>query len=266
MNTKVLNHFLNRELGLEFVLYFRAVILPDFKQPNLNSTAVMIFARSGEKDAANKNLTNTGALFDELTKHTIHTVKQTGLPYFLVDETLQEGSNFGQRYTNAIKRVFQLGFDNVITVGNDTPQLSVQHLNSAVQNLTQGDSTVGPSQDGGFYLLGLSSSAFAKATEKEFLKIKWQSSQTKEDLLSLLSKNGDHPILLEVLIDIDTKTDARVILKESLELPKTIIQLLLLAIKSSVPCNSKPQHCYDEAFIFLPLNKGSPRVSYPFSY
>ncbi|CAN0575163.1 unnamed protein product, partial [Ectocarpus sp. 12 AP-2014] len=62
-------------------------------------------------------------VFETLTKETLRKVKRTKQPYFHISEKEQTGNSFGERFTNAIQTVFDKGYEHIITVGNDTPQL-----------------------------------------------------------------------------------------------------------------------------------------------
>ena len=99
-----------------------------------NQTAILIFANSAEFEAIQKPFQSSQLLFDALNLQTLKVVKKTGIPYFLSSEKNQTGNSFGERFTNAIQSVYDKGFENVITIGNDTPHLQSQHILKAVEN------------------------------------------------------------------------------------------------------------------------------------
>jgi glycosyltransferase A (GT-A) superfamily protein (DUF2064 family) len=70
----------------------------------------------------------------------------------------QSGGRFGERLQNAVGEVFALGFTSVAVVGGDAPALSGRDLDLVFRALEAERSTVvlGPSRDGGVYLVGLS--------------------------------------------------------------------------------------------------------------
>jgi glycosyltransferase A (GT-A) superfamily protein (DUF2064 family) len=82
------------------------------------------------------------------------------------DVWLQGDGDLGER----IERIFNHGLLHapaVIAVGADSPALTIAHLQAALDALQTNDVVVGPSTDGGFYLLGLRSAlcpARARAT------------------------------------------------------------------------------------------------------
>jgi uncharacterized protein len=116
-------------------------------------TAILIFANSAEKELTSKSISSSD-FFNLLDSDTVKTVKKTNLPYFHFSEKEQIGSSFGERFTNAIEAVFNKGFEHVISLGNDIPHLRANHILKATQNLATSDYVLGPSTDGGFYLMG----------------------------------------------------------------------------------------------------------------
>lgn len=69
-------------------------------------------------------------------------------------ELRQQGAGFEERFLGALEAVAALGFDRIVAIGSDTPELSAQDLRRALEAEPQGV-VIGPSVDGGFYLLGL---------------------------------------------------------------------------------------------------------------
>jgi len=69
----------------------------------------------------------------------------------------QHGETLGDRLINAATELLKGDFDAVCLINSDSPTLPVQILSTAVSLLAQeGDRVVlGPSQDGGYYLIGL---------------------------------------------------------------------------------------------------------------
>ena len=82
---------------------------------------------------------------------------------------LQEGNDLGERMYNAFEYVLK-HYDKAIIVGTDIPDLSKEIIDSAEEILEQNDIVIGPSKDGGYYLLGI------KRNYKElFENILWSS-------------------------------------------------------------------------------------------
>jgi rSAM/selenodomain-associated transferase 1 len=62
----------------------------------------------------------------------------------------------GERLSNLTKGAVERGANRVILLGSDSPTLPISHLLEGFERLDDYDVTLGPCQDGGYYLLGTS--------------------------------------------------------------------------------------------------------------
>ncbi|MDO5969752.1 DUF2064 domain-containing protein [Flavivirga aquimarina] len=220
-----------------------------------SKTAILVFANSAEKEAVLKPFISSKEVFEALNAQTLNIVKKAGLPYFLYSEKQQVGNTFGERFTNAIQSVYNEGFDTVITVGNDTPHLTTNHLRKTVKKLQKHDIVLGPSTDGGFYLMGLKKSHFKAET---FLKLPWKTSNLSRSIAKLNASKKVNITYLEVLTDLDTISDVKIISDSFRKLSAHIKQLLniFISIEKKIVFN----HLFPiENFILQQqFNKGSP--------
>ena len=69
----------------------------------------------------------------------------------------QRGTDLGQKMKNAIYDAFAMGYERVILTGTDIPELKAKTVNAAFQMLDDYDIVLGPTSDGGYYLIGMSS-------------------------------------------------------------------------------------------------------------
>ena len=113
-----------------------------------SSKAILVFAQSASRDALDKKLPGGECIFDHLTRQTIHKAKRTGLPVFHFDEEMQEGTSFGERLSGAMKSLFDKGFESLVVIGNDSPDLSTSVLRKAVSAFDRKKAVLGPSDDG----------------------------------------------------------------------------------------------------------------------
>ena len=187
-----------------------------------NKTAILIFANSAEKEAERKTFLST-EVFSALNTQTLKTVEKSGITYFHFSEKQQVGNNFGERFSNAIETIFNKGFKNVITIGNDTPHLKTHHLINALQQLEKKDLVLGLSKDGGFYLMGIKKDHFNKET---FLKLPWQTNCLHKSIASIANSKKLKISFLEVLNDIDSKEDILLIINSFKEISLSILKLL----------------------------------------
>lgn len=67
----------------------------------------------------------------------------------------QEGADLGEKMYHAICHVLLLGYDRVILTGADLPLMTPEHLHSGFEALATADIVLGPTSDGGYYLVGM---------------------------------------------------------------------------------------------------------------
>jgi hypothetical protein len=67
------------------------------------------------------------------------------------------GGDLGARMARVVERLLGGGFAAVVILGADSPTLPGSHLRAAVRLLgsAAADGVIGPSEDGGYYLIGL---------------------------------------------------------------------------------------------------------------
>ncbi len=123
---------------------------------------------------------------------------------------IQSGENFKERFIDSLKRVRDLGYGQIVSIGNDSPSLSSEIIIHSFKKLDSGNDVVlGPSFDGGFYLLGLTfiSQSDQIWDEKIFDDIEWQTASVFNKLTRNLILLHYNYYLLPKLFDIDTGKD-----------------------------------------------------------
>ena len=60
---------------------------------------------------------------------------------------------------NALNTVLAMGYDTVVLTGADLPAMTAAHLQSGFTALEYADVTLGPTSDGGYYLVGVKAPA-----------------------------------------------------------------------------------------------------------
>jgi len=189
-----------------------------------NHIALLIFANTPEAEQQRKAVGSSLEVFEALTERTHVLAKQLKLPYYHITEKEQVGDTFGERYINAMKKIFSLGYDGIITIGNDSPSLKISHLKAAINDLRTGNAVLGPSLDGGFYLLAISRNAFL---EDRFLRISWNSSAVFGQMLGALRSAGQEVHILNPLVDLDVPSDIALAINDIINIPFGIYKLLL---------------------------------------
>lgn len=105
----------------------------------------------------------------------------------------------GIRLERAVADTFRRGAKSVICIGGDCPELNRVHLEQAADALQSDyDIVFGPSEDGGYYLIGLNS-----PYPEVFQDIPWSTQATLETSLKKSSALNLRVKLLETLYDID---------------------------------------------------------------
>ncbi|MEM7552335.1 MAG: DUF2064 domain-containing protein [Bacteroidota bacterium] len=136
-------------------------------------TAVLLFTRTPKEEAIARPYHRSLGL--KLVKRLIGRaklrLKESGFDSFVLDSNNQYGDTFGERLSNAFHDIFESGYDRVIAIGNDAPTLTSQDIAKADSHLNKESLVIGPSSNGGVYLLGLHKSAF---DEDLFIKLPWQ--------------------------------------------------------------------------------------------
>ena len=70
----------------------------------------------------------------------------------------QEGADLGERLAAATGRAFKESAHRVVVIGTDSPWLQRDDIDAAFGALADADMVLGPAEDGGYYLIGLSRS------------------------------------------------------------------------------------------------------------
>lgn len=95
------------------------------------------------------------------------------------------------------------GNEKVVVIGADCPGLTTDVIDRAFSILERHQMVVGPAQDGGYYLLGLS----MPAEESLFTGIEWGSEAVLAETLRKATEAGLTWELLEELRDVDLPDD-----------------------------------------------------------
>jgi len=117
----------------------------------------------------------------------------------------QHKGDLGRRMQFAFADAFRNGFKRVVLVGTDIPELRKDHLKSAFDALSDHDIVLGPSTDGGYWLIGL------RGQVDVFRGIDWGTKEVLEQTLDLAKQQGRKICLLDPLDDLDTTDDLKVL-------------------------------------------------------
>lgn len=114
----------------------------------------------------------------------------------------QKGGDLGERLSHAFQSAFEGGAEKAMAIGSDTLGFKTQHVEKASEILESKEVVIGPAEDGGYYLIGLSQPEIFV-----FKNIPWS---TPEVLAATFKRVRERRLaweLLPVLEDLDELQD-----------------------------------------------------------
>jgi rSAM/selenodomain-associated transferase 1 len=114
----------------------------------------------------------------------------------------QPGADLGERMHLAFRAAFAEGVRKAVIIGTDCPGLTSATLHEAFQRLDEAEAVVGPAEDGGYVLLGLTSPVRSVFENKA-----WSGDTVLADTLADFKRLGMRVARLEPLRDVDTAED-----------------------------------------------------------
>lgn len=188
----------------------------------MNNNLIIVFVRTPElgkvKTRLAKTIGDQAALtiYKLLLKHTatvLHELSFDKVVYYsekienndfweasLFEKKLQKGADLGERMQQAFETAFDRGYKKVLIIGSDLFELTSTLIISALEALETYDISIGPSLDGGYYLLGMK-----ELHPAVFKNKKWGTNSVLKNTLQDLKQQNVK--LLEALNDIDTFED-----------------------------------------------------------
>ncbi len=116
----------------------------------------------------------------------------------------QQGDGLGTRMKNAFHRVFQQGYERVLLMGCDMPDLPVSILKLGFEALTTAPSTIGPTRDGGYYAIGFNRESFREAP---FQDIPWSTAEVFRLTMKVFQQEQLRVFTLPMWQDVDRPED-----------------------------------------------------------
>jgi rSAM/selenodomain-associated transferase 1 len=115
----------------------------------------------------------------------------------------QAEGDLGERMHAACAWLFGQGAREVVLIGSDLPTLPSSHISAAFEALEDGaDVVLGPADDGGYYLVGLS-----RPTPGVFAGISWGSGRVRGETRALAAGLGLRVHEIASWYDVDTQDD-----------------------------------------------------------
>lgn len=114
----------------------------------------------------------------------------------------QPDGDLGVRLRRSFDEAFRLGCDSAVVIGSDSPHLPAIVLHQAFDTVEEHGGCIGPSEDGGYYILGLS-----RPEPALFDAIAWSTAAVFEQTMERAEEAGVHLACLSPCFDIDTLED-----------------------------------------------------------
>ena len=126
----------------------------------------------------------------------------------------QRGDGFGERLLAAAEDILAIGYGSVCLIDSDSPTVPAAAFYRAVEALrAPGDRIVlGPSDDGGYYLIGLK-----QAHAAPFERIAWSTGSVYAETVARCSEAGLEVVTLPTWYDVDDAATLDVLTAELLE-------------------------------------------------
>ena len=164
-------------------------------------------------------------VYDYLLKHTLKVANQfQGDVLFSFDgdcpelselsisfkTSRQKGRDLGDKMSNDFQTAFESGYTQIVLIGSDIPWLSINLINQSFKELSNNGSVIGPTKDGGYYLIGFHS-RLQSQLKVVFNRIDWSTDRVFDQTISQLKNIATHPFVLEKLQDVDRPEDLSII-------------------------------------------------------
>jgi rSAM/selenodomain-associated transferase 1 len=115
----------------------------------------------------------------------------------------QQGNTLGKKLLHAFDYGFNNNANKMVIVGSDSPDLPLQYIREAYEKLETEDLVLGPTLDGGYYLIGLR----RPPSIELFKNVKWSTPSVLEETQKNAEALGYKIHLLPPYFDIDTPED-----------------------------------------------------------
>ncbi|SFM43617.1 TIGR04282 family arsenosugar biosynthesis glycosyltransferase [Marinobacter zhejiangensis] len=125
------------------------------------------------------------------------------------EQCFQSGENLGERMSRALAEGLTQ-YPRVIIVGSDCPSVNAGYIDEALLALEQNDVVLGPSDDGGYVLIGT-----RKVVPDMLANIQWGTDRALAETVERLTENKLTVALLETRWDVDEPDDWQRFLRES---------------------------------------------------
>jgi len=137
----------------------------------------------------------------------------------------QRGADLGERLRHTCDDLLQRDHRGVVVIGSDSPTLPPERLVQAQAALRQdADVVVGPTEDGGYYLIGV-----GRSLPGLFDRIAWGTDTVYADTLAAAQRIGARTDVLPLWYDIDRPADLARLYRETHHMPGGAARTMAIA-------------------------------------
>ncbi len=130
-------------------------------------------------------------------------VAEDNWPMDKFNKDLQYQGDLGERMSDAFSKVLAK-CDKAVIIGSDCPEISPELIESAFDKLDFADAVVGPTLDGGYYMLGMK-----KHHSELFIDIPWSTEAVFPNTISKLRAANLLYTVMDKLSDMDNIDDLK---------------------------------------------------------
>ena len=120
------------------------------------------------------------------------------------NKMLQSGNDLGERMQNAFEQLFNDGYSKIAIIGSDCFELTTAIIDEAFHSLETKSVVIGPTFDGGYYLIGMNTFIHGIFQNKT-----WSTDYVFSDTVKSITEAGYNYYLLPKLSDVDNGEDCK---------------------------------------------------------
>jgi glycosyltransferase A (GT-A) superfamily protein (DUF2064 family) len=140
----------------------------------------------------------------------------------------QSGYDFRSRLENAIEKIHELGYDEIVAIGRDCPSLRAADIERAFAELASRKLVLGPDHRGGCYLI-----AFRSADRALLRAVRWKQNTDCAQLRARCAASD--VLMLPIKHDIDSWSDLRIFARTGNALARLALFLVRMICASCAP-------------------------------
>ena len=170
------------------------------------ATAVLLFSLPDSVESGRKKVTRqAGAVWRTMRELTEEKVHASGLTLLRSHRLIDHQGTFGEQLSAALSAAFAQGYERIICIGNDCPDLLVTDLRRAATALANNRLPIGADRRGGVYLAGFSRDQFRAHA---LAQLPWQTHQLAQALRRYVAAQGITTAELPIRTDVNQRIDA----------------------------------------------------------